>query len=530
MAENRLFNQLFILDRISRIDWTPDLLFNSSEPWLVDDLSSLQICLLGAVANVDGVFRDRLKKELASYRSPASSCWTQFADNLFETTFGTASIKSHFHTLEKNHMYDFLSQLCKTGSVSMARQFIDLGVDVNIGYCYHNLLGNAAAFGNMEVVRMLLEHDANGSLAMKVFLDYDYSRNLSDALFKHLLELLVEHARPAAFDPNDPKDDALLAILGSSRALCFHPKAPEILLDRGVFTDSCFGETVQSHWSPKPRRILYIYSYMYYAILNRNPFVVNLSLQKGAHAETRVSHSFDCEGKWFGSCTWLTFATMLGAASCADVLIRHGADIVASDGAGRSAIQLARINVWASHPRMYEPWSWYRYLCYRVVTAEQDAETLAVVERAFNIRFQGTKRLEDLDLSDQLALQPLPPQDRPISAVQKMFRKTLRMFLTPPQTDLLLKRLGALYLEFRRIWSLSFYEALLMRFLYVSSYALLLVSETCAFIKGHKRIPTPSRSFLSAVAVLMLAVVWGSSQMDCSWVSITARSKSETDA
>lgn len=511
--------------KVGRIDWTPEFLFNSSEPWLVDDLTSFQTYLIGTVANVDGVFRDRLKRELASYRSPASLSRTNSADNLFETTFSTASIESHFRTLQQYHRYRFLALLCRFGSVSMVRQFIDFGMDVNGSSWFNNLLGNAAACGNMEVVRMLLEHDANGSLAMKVFLHDIYSRNLSDALFKHLLELLVEHARPAAFDP---KVDALLAIIESSRALCFHSKAPEILFDRGVFTDSCFGETVQSHWSPKPRRILSLYSYMYYAISDRNSSVVSFLLQKGAHANTRISHSFDCKGCWFESCTWLTFATMRGAASCADALIQHGADIIALDGAGRSAIQLAKNHAIAPHPRIGE--EQYGYGLYGI-TAEEDAETLAVVERAFNIRFQGTKSLEDyLKLSNQCTLQPPPPQDKPISAVQKMLRKALRIFLTPTQTTALLAYLEGLYREFRKIWSLCFYEALLMRFLYVSSYALLLVLETCAFIKGHKRIPTPSRFFLSAVAVLMLALVWGSSQMGFSWVSITARAKSETDS
>ena len=61
-----------------------------------------------------------------------------------------------------------------------------------------------------------------------------------------------------------------------------------------------------------------------------------------------------------------------------DILIQHGANFTALDGAGRSAIELAKINVCVSHPRKVD---------YYFITAEDDAEVLAVVEKAFNLRF-----------------------------------------------------------------------------------------------------------------------------------------------
>ena len=102
-----------------RIEWVPDLFFNASKPLLLDEFSSLQICLIGTLAHVDVPFRDRLKKEMASYRSPDPRGRTTFADHLFETTFGTVAIASHFHKLHRFEKYDFLSTLCRTGSVSM---------------------------------------------------------------------------------------------------------------------------------------------------------------------------------------------------------------------------------------------------------------------------------------------------------------------------------------------------------------------------------------------------------------------------
>lgn len=521
-AQSEVFMRFFIDDPRGRIDWIPDLLFNSSEPWLIDDFSSLQICLIGTLAHVDAVFRNRLKRELASYRSPASLGRTPFADNLFEITFGTASIESHFRTLDEYQRIRLLLLLCRTGSISMMKMLIDLGVDVHRGYWNGywnlNLLGSAAAAENMEIVCMLLEAGANGSLAFKTFLDE--SAHLSDALFRRLLGMLVENARPASFEP---VEDPLLSILASRRALHFYPQAPEILLNRKVFSDIGFGGgTIKQA------------NYMYRAISGKRSSTVDLLLQNGAHANARISHSVDCNGDWFKSCTWLTFSVMCGAASCADILVQHGADVTALDGAGRSAAQLAMTNAFAEHPRFRETWrdhlsySWDPPLS---VTAEEDAEILAVVERAFNLKFRGSRSLEDcIQLSNEPTLQPPPRQDEPVSIIRKTLEKALGIVLTPTQTQFLCDRLRVLYLDIRKLWSLPFYEALLMRLIYVFSYIILLALETFAFIKGHKRIPMPSRSLLSAAAVLMLALVWGSSQMGVSWGAITAGSKSETDS
>ena len=525
-AQSDIFERFFINDPRGRLDWIPDFLSNSSEPWLIDDFSSLQICLIGTLAHVDAVFRNRLKRELASYRSPASLGRTHFADNLFEITFGTASIENHFRTLDGYQRSKFLSVLCRKGSISMMKIFIDLGVDVHGGYWNWNLLGSAAAAGNMEIVCMLLEAGANGSLALKRFLDEN--KHLSDALFRRLLGMLVENARPTSFEP---VDDPVLSILASRRALHFYPQAPEILLTRKVFSDIGFGGGTikQAYWRS------YQYNYMYRAILGKSSSTVDLLLQKGAHANARISHSVDCKGYWFKSCTWITFSVMCGAASCADILIQHGADVTALDGAGRSADQLAMTNEFAPHPRSLENWrddSSYNCDPPRSVTAEEDAETLAVVERAFNLKFRGSRSLlkDYIQLSDEPTLQPPPWQDEPVSIIRKTLEKALGIVLTPTQTRLLCDRLRVLYLAIREFWSLSFYEALLMRLIYVLSYIILLALETLAFIKGHKRIPMPSRSLLSAAAVLMLALVWGSSQMGVSWGAITAGSKSETDS
>lgn len=467
----------------------------------MDDLSSLDICLIGTFAHVNALFRDRLKKELVRYQSPAMSGQTFLVDNLFETTFGIASIESHFHTLIPFEIFGFLSLCCRTCPVSIMKPLIDIGIGVLENDRFGNILGQAAAAGNIDVVCLLLEAGGNSSLALPDFLSQ--SNNLSDALFKRLLKMLVENARPTSFwafyDP-------LLAVIESSRALHVHPKAPEILLERQVFTDKCFGKGAS--------RVGFEDSYMYQAISRRNAFMVDLLLQNGAHAHAQISHSFHCYEEWFKQCTWITFSVMSGAASCADILIQHGADVTALDGTGMSAIQLAKINVCASHPR--------KIGCYRI-TAEDDAEVLAVVERAFKLKFQGTGSLDDhIKISDELTLQPRHRQNKFVSTLRNHMAKVLGVIFTPTQIRLLHDRLRGLYHDIRKLWCLSFREALLMRSIYVVSYALLLVLEITAFVKGHKCIRMPSRFLLSAVALLLLGLLWGSSQIGLSWVSITA--------
>lgn len=509
-TESNVCIYLFVYHLVGHIDWIPDLLLDAPGMWLVDELSSLQICLIGTLARANAVFSSRLKKKLASYPSPASSYRTPSADHLFEVFFSKNSIESHFCALEDDMMYKFLSLLCRTGSVSMMKPFIEIGVDVNGCDYPWNLLGHAAAGGNMDIVYMLLEAGANGSLAISDFLSQ--SEHLSEAVFGRLLTILMENARHVSFKCwNDP----LRAVTRSRRAICSCPKAPKILLDRKCYIKEGFGEGVNEtdFWD----------SYMYEAILTGNASIVDLLLQNGARADTQISHSFNCHGFWFQSCTWLTFAVIhRDAAACADVLIRHGADVTALDGAGRSAIHCARNRALALYARL--EWD-------EMITAYEDTETLAVVERAFHLKFHGTKSIEDfLESSDETAPQPPSRLENFKLVLQKTSRKVLETLLTPTQTELLLDHIQRLHRDTRDIWSLPFHEAFIMRSMYVLSYAILLAYEIQAFIRGHKRIPMPSRFILSSLAFLALVLIWGSSsQGGFSWGLSTAGTEPKTD-
>ena len=464
--QDLILQELLLCRGPNTAKFASESLFHSSEILTVDEFSSFGICFLGTIARVNSGFRARLKEYLARCRSPLLDAGTIYADSLLESTFGMASVLQRFHGMTEWRAKRFLVALCRTGTPSMLRPFIGTGIDLNDKGCYDSILGHAAELGNSDIVCMLIESGANGALALAHFINH--GMELSDGLFKHLLELLVENSRPTSFtllccDP-------LLKVIRSSRALLAHPEAPEILIRRKVFSD----ELIKC-----PCKIT-VCNYMCDAIRKRLRSVVELLLQHGLYANT--------------TSTWLIFSVKCGAASCTEALIQHGADVNFPDGAGGSALQLARSNVTAPHPRRAVYCEGSSDTGY--VTAEEDADTLAVVERAFYLKAQGTTILEKYEPKCGFEVESHDHRDKTIPAPQNILDKAHGR--------------RSHYHGIGDLWSLSFYEALLMRFFYVLSYVLLLVLEILAFIHGHRRVRMPSRSILSAVALLLLAFMWGS--------------------
>ena len=483
LSDDFTWQNLLLCCGICTWDWFSESLFHSAESWTVDELSSFGICFLGTVAQVNSGFRTRLKAYVSSYRSPLLAAGDIYADSLLESTFGIASVLSHFHRLDEFESEQLLAALCISGTPSMLRPFINAGINLNASEGEYNMLGNAAAVGNLDIVHMLMQNGANAALGLHKF---SYcSDELSDGLFRHLLELLVENSRPTFFKMED--SDAFLAVIGSSRALLTHPEAPAILFRRKLFS---------SQLLKRPCRKYRMCSYMCVAISEGSGSVVELLLQHGAYANTTSS--------------WLMFSVKCGVASCTEALIQHGADLNFQDGAGRSVLQVAKSNVTAPHPRILTSVK----TCGKFgrITAEEDAETLAVVELALHLKAQSMTDFKEYESNSGFEVQPHNHRDKTMPEPQNMFEKAFGCLLTYYRHPLLGRhsRYGLDY-KFGDRWSLSFREALLIRFFYVLSYILLLALEIIAFVQGRKRIQMPSRTILSAVALLLLAFIWGTS-------------------
>ena len=366
----------------------------------------------------------------------------------------------------------------------MLRPFLDTGIDLDGDHSACSMLGYAASVGNLDVVRMLIERGANGTPALADLIHC--GKDLSDELFKHLIELLVECSRPTSF--LGFYDDALVAIIECPRALLTHPEAPEILIRRKVFSDELIKPSCGQ---------LYNCNYMCLAIRKGLGAVVELLLQNGAYATTMSA--------------WLIFSIECGTATCTEALIRHGADVNFLDGAGRSALQVARSNMIAPHPRIFEDFEEHCYDHPCRVTAEEDAETLAVLELAMHLKAQSATILKEQEPECGFEVELHDQGDKTSPVSQNMVERVLGFLSTYYTPALHGHRVEPHHRGFKDLWSLSFYEALLMRFFYVLSYALLLAVGILAFIRGDKRVRMPSRSILSAVALLFLAIIWGSS-------------------
>ena len=184
------------LQTLIDFDWIPDLLFRSSELWTANDLSSLDICLIGTLASEDTVFQNRLNRYLINSRSPCFSNRAPDVDSLSQFLFSANSIINHFHKLQESDRQSFLVSLSKKGSAQMMKLFIDTGININEGnYRYLNLLRIVAVAGNTDVVHVLLDAGANATSALAYFLSKDLE--VSKAIWEQTFRLLIDSAQPA---------------------------------------------------------------------------------------------------------------------------------------------------------------------------------------------------------------------------------------------------------------------------------------------------------------------------------------------
>ena len=390
----------------------------------------------------------------------------------------------------------------------MLQFFVEAGIDVDsatydlfMDVFHDTLLGIAAARGDIGLVHLLLRAGANVALGLTYFLHHKYSLS-SDPIYRQILVLLTENATPQVLpslslfrsNPFEP----LFAETGE-RALLLYPEIVETLLSRRIFQpEKLFSR--DSNKLPLDR------SHMFRVIFMGYSDAVDLFLREGVQADALKADFFSFKNKEYKELrklTSLTLSILVGTAACAEKLIRHGADITALDGTGRSAIQLAKANAQGTHTRstkrLFPYWHRLYHSSQLHCSADGDAETLAVLERAFNLKFKGTKSFEDYkDAGPELIDEPPAWQENRGTSLDRL----CAVLMSYPTVE-------SWYYELRRLWKMSFREALLMRFLYVLSYTLLLATVALAFATGVKRFPKPSRSLFSAVAALILVLIWG---------------------
>ena len=423
----------------------------------MDDLLSLDVCLIGSVIHADSRARRQLKAHISGFHSPFLKNRIATADRRFDSLFGEESLARHFTELPHPHRIRFLEILCSTGSIPILEPFM------NLEQCKETLatgkpLGKAAAAANTEVVNKLLAIGVNGVLAIPVFLDpRSGAYTMNDQVFKRILHMLVRNARQMNFD--DERNDALLAILHSEIVMAVCPETIGILLSKGIFCARfLFGRQV-----PKDDYL-------------------NLVIERGCY-------------------------------KAVELLLQYGADVTARTRDGKTVIHKAMTNNAATHPRRFfwYYWGWLKDEP-TFVAAEADADILDNMRKVFDLRFQGSQKFEDYG-NPSTRLEPPKAQKKSVSRL----RMLLDTVLASRQIKASHKWLECLFPGLSPMSSLSFFEALSVRFLFGLSYVLLFAYEVLAFATGQKRIQMPSRNFFSGVAMLLLAVHWTCGWMEFSW-------------
>ena len=453
------------------MDWIVDLCILSSESWIVDDMSSIDICLIGSVVRTDPKSLDRLREYVSSFRSPFLLDRNDITNSQLDLFFGEASLVRHFMELSDSDKSRFLRLLCSIGSAPMLEPFEKLK-QFKEHIASGVLLGRSACVGNIDVVHRLLAIGVNGVSAVSEFLFRNCEKSgVDDQVFKTILDTLVGDAKWTPSNGEIAK--ALFVTLRSPKTLTICPGLVESLLSKGV---SCAGLLSRGATPPYEK-----FPQSLYRLVEINTFLLPCAMEHGH--------------------PWVV-----------ELLLRYGADVTTLARDGNTIIQRAINNDATVHPRAVRgPWK-SGVEKPADVPSEADSEILNLIRKAFDLRFKGSERFEDYGKPFEKYESPAPQEKSVFS-----LRTLLDTVLASRQIMALHNGLESIFPGFSPISSVSFSEALFMRLLFFLSYILLFVHEALAFATGQRRIPMPTRTLLSGIALLLLALHWSLYSMGFSW-------------
>ena len=526
-------------------DWLPDILLRLVQPWTVDDLPDVMIGLIGIVAHNNHGFLESLKASLLG-KTPSNSPKEQ----VWKKRFTVSTAVEIFRKLTFRGKHSWLLGLIGKGTVEILKPFLETGIEPSVlKYGDHALLRLAVVVGSHEKTRLLLmaSNQEGSPLSMLFRVSHLLENNVR---YQQLLDLLIANTSQRDVPRIESLEgDPLLELFTGPWKSKKYPRAHlvKVLLTRGNFhLQRLLGEM---HQEPSGNTTTFLQSYTFKSIVMEDAGSLNLFLQYGAKAHMQIGHLFDRsvapKFQWwedFGShCfdlywsklqfspyTWLELSLFVGSISCARILIQHGADVTKVNGSGRSAIHIAKSNMLALHPRnfsdegrlpigheqklvsQFAPWM------KTLVTIEEDREALAVVKQAFELQYPTSGKFENYEdpvdefkaMADKSAFQRLQSWvDSIISMLQD----------SPTEITDLLYRHGLISGMVRRqlhdLWCSTFADLLLMRFLYVVSYALLFFFSLQELAVGNAPFVRPSRTALFMTTASILALTWIASRL-----------------
>ena len=492
--------------------WVFDIFIPFSQCCTIDNLPPQFICLIGIIACVD----QSIKKLLVRRTSRS----------FFDETFRMAAIIKNFRKIEQPMQGMFFDFLVHLGSEEMLEQIMKAGIEPS-SFRYSEpeaILRSAIRSGSVKKIDLLISSGGKGvpHLGMLTWVSHQLD---SDVRYQRILDFLVMGTKRRV-PPSivSFREDPLLQLYQQRWHSVKHPRCQlvEVILSQGNYQPQRLLGTASS--KPCINGPHLFQSYIYWTILAKDAGALNLLLKCGVDVDSRIDQLFDCSSPLtnffpmahfvYKYCTWLGFALHVGSSSCASVLIQHGASVVRTDGYGKSAVRIVKSNFLSPHPRRYwekESRWWFDQMT-GLVSCEEDGESLAVVKEAFEHHFPNCESFDDYEdpsirdkvSAKELLLQgPEKCRDKVTDLFQDPFAKFLNLFYRDGQG--LMSR--SLHRCLHDLWhSSSFFDLLLMRFLYMVSYTLLLCISLQNLATSIVSLPRPSRTVLFAVIFLMLAL------------------------
>ena len=498
--------------------WFPDIATRLLQSWIIEDLSPDLVCLIGTTAHVDQNFRDFLTKRISLYTYPKFR-----GEQIVQEQFGIAAVIESFREVDSRLQRNILGFLIAKGTVERIKLFVEAGVDWEIiKGSHHQLLRLAIQMGSIEKVELLLSfgHDKDSALGVLTTASHLIDH---DIRYQRLLASLVIRTKrriPPSLDVFN--NDSLLELFEQAWYSVKQPRfqLAEVILSRGNYIPERLLGTASREFNNRP---FFCNSYVYWSILEDDARSLSLFLQHGANADEQIDQLFDCFQRFnkyikvyygflhFSGCTWLGFALHIGSPSCASVLIKYGANVMKTDGHGQSAIQIVKSNMVALHPRTYDH---LQHLSSPInghtthlspmkiqVSSEKDVESLTIVREAFERQFPNSGKFDDYKNTGPQRLKS-GSYDRAAGILQDLVTGFL---------DLLHRQglmSGSLHSHLHDLWHSSFSDLLLMRFLYVVSYALLLWVSLQELATGTISLPKPSRTIALVTIAVPVALIW----------------------
>ena len=408
--------------------------------------------------------------------------------------------------------------IARSGTASMLKPFIENGIDTG----EDNYLGYAAARGEMAIVRMLLDAGAATAPALHPFLFYENS--LLSPKFQSVLTLLLEKVIPCGNDwwvaRNSDPLNALL-FLEAAEPTCY--EGVKILVENGWV--SC------EHLYGSPGCELSD-SYVFTAILRDRPHLLQLFFDMGFQVNCQIGHQFAAGTRFDGEedeiiqYTWLSLAIEAGSVCSVEVLVNLGVDPFSKNGNDKSAIDLARSNAAADHPRRNLSTLCFNYGFSKFsVTEAEDAQILALLEKALINQAKGPKKslLESGQHNEGQSSSchskvtrtcgfegaPLCYFHCPVSVEPSgLLNKTLdkvRGSIWHRKVQRFIRKIRYQLWQFTR---LTYMEALLIRIGVVVSYCILLFYQSFYIAIWLRNLPPPPRGARAAAVILGFAVMW----------------------